>query len=176
MKDKFENGSGASARRDNAHHAEPATNGHSAGATPPAPIDFWVVLDILGRRWHWLVLGGCLFAGGFFYLGLNFIKPKFTAVAQMQRSEPTVLSEALKPTPTTPETFVGLVRLPELLTKVGSQANPPIPAERLTKMIKLDPEADSEFVKISLAAAEARQAVDLLNAYVREAAEFTKEF
>src|ERR1041385_4057512 len=156
---------------------QPATgpNGHAHNGTSRPPIDIWVALDILGRRWHWLFLGACLFAGGFFYLGYQFIKPKFTAVAQMKRTRPPILNEALKSPEMTPETFTGLIRSPELLTKVGNQADPPIPPERLTKMIKIDPEADSEFVKVLLASDHPQKAVDLLNTYVREAADFLKE-
>src|SRR2546430_10103027 len=89
-------------------------NGHSQSVPPRPPIDIWVAFDILGRRWHWLMLAGCLFAGGFFYLGLQFIKPKFTAEALMKREPPTVISEALKPVEMTPETFTGLIRSPDL--------------------------------------------------------------
>jgi protein involved in polysaccharide export with SLBB domain/capsular polysaccharide biosynthesis protein len=168
-------------RDDSAKAAEAPLNGtgspgnvRSRGSSPT--VDIWVALDVLARRWHWLILGGCLFAGGFFYLGLEFIKPKFTAVAQLRRSEPQVMNEALKAPPLSPETFSGLIRSPALLTRVGNQVTPSIPPERLVKMIKIDPEADSDFVKLSLAAPEPHLAVDLLNIYAREAAAFTKEF
>lgn len=159
-------------------------NGHSSagahphhGTSPRPPIDLWVVLDVLGRRWHWLFLSGCLFAGAFFYLGYQFIKPKYTAAAQLRRwSHPPTVSEVLKPDDMTPETFVGLVRLPNLLAKVGQQINPPIPPERLNKMIKVDPEPDSQFVKVTLAAGDPHTAVQLVNIYVHEAAEFTREY
>src|ERR1700724_1702766 len=57
------------------------TNGQAAGP----PLDFWVVLEILARRWHWLVICALLVAGGFFYLGWRFIKPQYTAGAQVLR-------------------------------------------------------------------------------------------
>ena len=110
MKDNVDGNAGANHRHEagtNGQSSGPAANGHGP---PRPPIDLWVVLDILGRRWHWLILAACLFAGGFFYLGLQFIKPKFTAMAQMERIEPMALNEALRPPTMTPETFVGLVR------------------------------------------------------------------
>src|ERR1051325_2091604 len=55
---------------------------HIHGRTPRRRLDFWVVLDLLLRRWHWLVLGSVLFAGGFFLLGREVVKTKFTASAK----------------------------------------------------------------------------------------------
>jgi protein involved in polysaccharide export with SLBB domain/capsular polysaccharide biosynthesis protein len=176
MKENTDANAGEARQRTPAGHN--GANGHSAHHGPSRPpVDIWVVFDVLGRRWHWLFLGACLFAGAFFYLGFQFIKPKYTASAQMRRwPHPPTVSEVLKPDDMTPETFVSLVRLPDLLTKVGDQAIPSIPAERLVKMIKVDPEADSQFVKITLAAGDPQTAVRLLNIYVHEAAEFTKEY
>src|ERR1051325_2742438 len=130
MKENTDANAGEARQRTPAGHIANGANGHSAqhGGTARPPVDIWVVLDVLGRRWHWLFLGACLFAGVFFYLGFQFIKPKFTASAQMRRwPHPPTVSEVLKPDDMTPETFVSLVRLPDLLTKVGDQAIPPIP-------------------------------------------------
>src|SRR5215468_8602361 len=76
----------------------------------------------------------------------------------------------------TPETFAGLLRSPELLRRVGAQADPPIPPEKLTKFIKIEPEPDSDLVKVQLAAFEPHEAVDLLNEFLKQAVDFTKEF
>src|SRR5437879_3737101 len=105
--------------RPEAHHAQPSQR----------PVDMWVFLDIFAHRWVWLILGSLLCAGGFFYLGQRFIKVKFTASAQLQRDEPLTSSDFFKPMAISAETFSQLIRAPELLRKVGEQANPPLPPD-----------------------------------------------
>src|SRR5436190_18045574 len=72
--------------RDNERAFSPGqtdVNGHSR-----APVlNFCVAVDLLARRWGWITLGALLCAGGFFYLGSQMIKPKFTASAQLLRFE-----------------------------------------------------------------------------------------
>jgi protein involved in polysaccharide export with SLBB domain/capsular polysaccharide biosynthesis protein len=160
------------------HHQKPApnsTNGfHANGHRAQPKIDFWVVVDALTHRWHWLAIGAILFGVGFFELGSWYIKPKFTANAQLLRDDTS--SEFFKQTPMTPETFAGLLRSPELLRRVGAQADPPIPPEKLTKLIKIEPEPDSDLVKVQLAVSDPHEAVDLINYFSKEAVAFTKEF
>lgn len=168
-----------SAEEPSSNHYQQTTKGsangfHVNGHRSPSKIDFWVVMDALGHRWHWLVIGALVFGAGFFELGSWFIKPKFTANAQLLRDDTS--SDFFKQTPMTPETFSGLLRSPELLQRVGTQATPPIPPEKLTKYIKIDPEPDSDLVKVQLAASDPHEAVELLNTFLRESVAFTKEF
>src|SRR6187401_3051291 len=86
------------AKRPSDKAARAQRNGHSE----PHKLDFWMTLDILANRWHWLAIGGILFAGAFFYLGTNLIKEKFTANGQLRRME---TPEFFKAAPTSPETF-----------------------------------------------------------------------
>ena len=151
------------------------SNWRSAGPArepAPKPFDFWMALDILSQRWYWLALGAILGAAGFFYLGSKVVKPKFTASAQLLRSE---TPEFFKASQLTPETFSGLIKSPELLRRVGEQAKPPLPPETLIKCIKIEPEPDSDLVKVSLASPDQEQAVNLLNTYLRQSVAFTKE-
>jgi uncharacterized protein involved in exopolysaccharide biosynthesis len=143
-------------------------NGHST----PAALNFWIALDVLANRWHWMAVGGILLAGTFFYLGSNLIKEKFKASGQLQRL-PTPAFFA--PTPTSPETFSALIRSPDLLRKVGEKADPPIEWEELGKSSKVDPQPDSDMVNVILQAREPQRAVALLNLYLEEAVEYTKQ-
>src|SRR5437899_3857686 len=147
---------------------------HANGHRSHSKVDFWVVIDALTHRWHWLAIGAILFGAGFFELGSWYIKPKFTANAQLLRDDTS--SQFFKQTPMTPETFAGLLRSPDLLRRVGAQADPPIPPEKLTKLIKIEPEPDSDLVKVQLAAFEPHEAVDLLNEFLKQAVDFTKDF
>jgi protein involved in polysaccharide export with SLBB domain/capsular polysaccharide biosynthesis protein len=155
--------------------AQNATNGfHTNGHRSQPKVDFWVVVDSLTHRWHWLAIGALVFGAAFFELGSWYVKPKFTANAQLLRDDTS--SEFFKQTPMTPETFAGLLRSPELLRRVGAQADPPIPPEKLTKLIKIEPEPDSDLVKVQLAATAPNEAVELLNCFLQQAVAFTKEF
>jgi protein involved in polysaccharide export with SLBB domain/capsular polysaccharide biosynthesis protein len=160
------------------NHQKPAQNStigfHTNGHRSQSKVDFWVVVDALTHRWHWLAISAIVFGAAFFELGSWYFKPKFTASAQLLRDDTS--SEFFKQTPMTPETFAGLLRSPELLRRVGAQADPPIPPEKLTKLIKIEPEPDSDLVKVQLAATDAQEAVDLLNYFSKEAVAFTKEF
>ena len=55
---------------------------HPAG---PPRFDGWVIVNILARRWVWLIFGGLLGAIGFYCLATRFVQPKFTASAQLLR-------------------------------------------------------------------------------------------
>src|SRR5947209_15315041 len=99
----------------NSRNGFPA-NGHSSS---PSGIDFWVILDLLLARWHWLVLGALCCGGLFFAMGWRVVKPKFTATAQLQRFEPPGVSENLKTPPLSAETFASLIRAPDLMSAVG---------------------------------------------------------
>src|SRR5215831_15595830 len=88
---------------------------------PPAGLDFWTVADLLFQRWHWAVIGCIIGAVVFFELSWKFIKPKFTATAELLRYETPATSEALKTPAITPETFAGLIASPDLLNRVGQR-------------------------------------------------------
>ncbi len=138
--------------------------------------NYWVLLDILAQRWHWLVLGGMVCAAGLFLLSWRYIQPKFTATAELLRYQTPGTGDFFKTeTPMSPETFSGLILSPELLKRVGDQADPAIPPEKLRKAIKVDDESDSDVVKVTLVARRPQLAVDLLNVYVNEVVKFTRE-
>src|SRR5260370_10940578 len=74
----------------NHHQKSPqnSTDGfHSSGHRPQSKVDFWVVVDALTHRWHWLAIGAILFGAGFFELGSWYFKPRFTAHAQLLRDD-----------------------------------------------------------------------------------------
>jgi len=147
-------------------------NGQPHGAN----IHLWAVLDLLARRWQWLLVSALVFGFGGLMAGIRFIGPKYTASAQLLRYETPGTSDFLKPaTPMSPETFAGLMEAPELLQSVGAKASPPIPPEILIKQIKVDPGMDSDLVNVVLVARTPRQAVELLNLYLDEAVKYMRD-
>jgi protein involved in polysaccharide export with SLBB domain/capsular polysaccharide biosynthesis protein/Mrp family chromosome partitioning ATPase len=187
MKDNLR--SGPTTGTGGGHEAKPgfSTNGHpransqtnqsrNNAADTAKSANYWVVLDLLAQRWHWMVLGGMLFAAGFFLLAWKYVQPKYTATAQLLRYQTPGTSDFFKnDTPMSPETFAGLIRSPDLLKRVGDQAMPRMAPDKLLRCIKVDTDTDSDLVKVMLAAGNPQQAVDLLNLYANEAVAFTRE-
>src|SRR6185503_4671449 len=110
MKDNFDGNDGPQnshadpARRNGFDPANPngpsamdgvQTNGHSR----PPVFGFWVALDMLVHRWAWLALGALVGTGAFFLLASHFIKPKFTASAQLIRYESPAAKDFFQSTP-----------------------------------------------------------------------------
>ena len=150
-------------------HAEMASNGQARSSAP----DLWLVLDLLVQRWHWLVLGGLVCASLFFLLGWHVVKPKFTATAQLLRYETPGAGDFFG-NPMSGETFAALLRSPDLLRVIGQQAMPPIPPEQFVKYIKVDPDPDSDIVKLHLASPTPWQAIRLVNVYATNAVAFVR--
>lgn len=153
-----------------------------AGGPPqPASVSGWTVLDLLAQRWHWLVVGSFLCAGLFFLLGLWVVKPKYTANAQLLRYEPIGKSDYFRAsTPISSDTFAAMLRAPELFRNVSERAFyqfgiPPVPPETFTKIIKIAPDPDSDMVKVSLAARNPEQAIHLLNLFLTNAVQYTRD-
>ena len=145
------------------------TNGHPR----PPQVTLLSVLDLVFQRWHWLVLGAACGAACFYLLGLKLIKSKFTATAQLIRYDAPGRSEMFKTTPVSGDTFSAIIRAPELLQEVCQTAVPPIAPELFAKSIKVDPDPDSDIVRVELAARDPHKAVELLNLYITNAVRYT---
>lgn len=137
-------------------------------------IGFCSVVDLVLQRWHWLVLGTASGAVLLYLAGLQLIKPKFTAEAKLLRYEAAGKSEAFKTAPISGDTFAALIRAPELLKGVAEQAVPPMPPQVLEKSIKIDPDPDSDIVKVQLASRDPHQAIAVLNLYITNAVQYTR--
>ena len=187
MSEQFDDNSGALLKRKeqprsafisgNGDSGNGSAQGGQSGPNPRPAIDAWTVLDVLARRWYWMLLGGVLAAGLFFVLGTRVVQPKFTATAKLLRYE-THISEFFRSAPMSGETFSGLIRSPDLFRRVSDLAVTkygiaPIAPERFVKMVKVEAEPDSDLVKLSLAANQPETAVNLLNLYAEQAVRFT---
>lgn len=154
-----------------------ATGGPGPAPTPLKPsgkLDAWMFLDLVVQRWHWVVVGMLVSGALFYLLGWYVVKPKFTATAQLLRRETPGKSEYFKTAPLSAETFAGLMRSPELVQKVGDLLAPPVPHSTLVKWLKIDPEPDSDLVKVQVAARNPDYAVNLLNLYITNVVEYIR--
>lgn len=137
--------------------------------------DFWTFAEMFARRWHWLVVGGILSAGAFFTLGWCYVQPRFTATAELLRYETPGISEFLKTSPLTPQTFAELITAPDLLRRAGAKMHPPVSADDLAKRLSVDPQVDSDFVNVSLSAPTMEGAIELANIYAQESTNYTSK-
>src|SRR5690242_6081129 len=99
MNQDFDDNAGSSAPRDNGRTASPHyANGAANGNSYPRHknFDFWSAAEILARRWHWLIVAGIVAGGVFFTIGWFYIKPNYTAVADLLRYETPGTSDFLK--------------------------------------------------------------------------------
>ncbi len=168
-------GSGRNGRRRRQYNGHSHSNNNSPGRRRARFVDPWWAMGLLLHRWYWPAAAFLLFGAAFFYLGEKIIKPKFTATALLLRYETPGESDFFK-TPLSGETFAGIIRSPELLGKIGAEEKPPIPPERFAKFIKVDPDADSDMVKILLAARDPYQAVSLINNYASNAVTYVQQW
>lgn len=141
----------------------------------PKNFDFWTAAEILARRWHWLIVCGILAGGVFFTLGWFYVQPKFTAVAELLRYETPGTSDFFKTTQLSSQTFGDLLGAPELMRRVGATAQPPIQPDDLAKRVKIEPEDESDIVKIYVSASTVPEAMKLADSYAYEATNYTSE-
>src|SRR5262245_42452137 len=104
----------------------PRNGVHPNGRPQPAHLNLWVAMDLLFQRWHWVVLGVLICGAGFYELASGFVKPKFTAVAQLRRLDPRGVSDTFKGTPISADTFASLIKSENVLRKVGEESAPPV--------------------------------------------------
>src|SRR5579859_2830081 len=168
------NGSGSNGRNP-MNAASPQTPVNGNGQAKTSRIDAWFVLDLLVQRWHWLVLGSCISGSCFYLLGWFHILPKYTAAAKLLRYESPGKSEFFKTAPVSADTFAAVIRAPELMRSVGERVFPTVPGETFNKWMKIDPDPDSDVVNVYLAARDPQKAVDLLNLYLTNAVEYTRQ-
>ncbi len=152
---------------------ERPTSGHSAGQTPAAaPFDAWCLVEILLRRWYWMLLSGCILASLGGAAGWFCWKKTYSAVAQLMRYEPMATGDFLKPQPITQDTFASLLKSPELLQRVGAEFNPPVSPEMLSKSVLVKTDPDSDLVKVAVKGMNPQAVVDMANLYAREAVQY----
>src|SRR5438105_9157149 len=99
--ERAEDFSGGEIRPSRTGQGAPSSNGHHS----KNPFSFWMVIDLLAQRWHWLAVGSFFCAAVFYLLGWYVIKPKFTAEAQLFRQEPPAWSDFFKTPPPSADTL-----------------------------------------------------------------------
>ncbi len=142
---------------------------------PFKPADAWLFLETLRARWRWIVYGGIIAAGLAFVAGAFLWKPGYIASARLIRNESPRSAEVFAYQTLTPQTYVSLLRSPELLSHVASLADPPVSADRFAKRIRLTPERDGDVVHVQIFGPTKKAAMAAANLYASEAVLFTQK-
>ncbi|MDB6111112.1 MAG: Polysaccharide export protein, partial [Pedosphaera sp.] len=165
----------------NAYSGSNLMNERAQGKSPttkapvPASIDPLCFVEVLMHRWRLLLLGGGLMAAVAALAGMFLWRSSCTAVAQIIRHEPIGVAEFFRGPLLTPDTFAGILKSPELLQRVATNAHPPVSAELLAKSVFIKPEVDSDLVKIGVKGKNPQMVVTLANLYAEEAVQYTRE-
>jgi len=155
---------------------------HSAVNAKDAPsgssfrsADAWLFIEVLREYWAWIMIGGVLCAMLGFAASWVLWKPAFIASARLIRNESPRTAEVFTYQTLTPQTYVSLLRSPELLTHVAKLADPPMATESFVKRLRLTPERDGDMVHVEFAAPTKQAAMELANLYATEAVAFTQQ-
>lgn len=160
-------------------------SGYTSGADPsPAPINFWNVMEILFRRWSWLLLATVACTGLAFLIGLRVTK--YTAhVSLIRRENPnaftagggdSVAPQAYISRELSAQTLFGLMRSPEVFRRASEKTVPPARPDRLEKAFRVIPERNQDFVTLALAGKEPKDVLaKWANVVADEVVQFTKE-
>lgn len=177
MNEDFDDNAGSSAPRGGRYTSHERNSAHKNGHAPSRTktFDAWTALEILTRQWHWPIVCAILAAGAFFTLGWFYVQPKFTASASLLRYETPGTSEFLKTSPLTSQTFADLLTAPDLLNLVSANTKPLVAPDELSKRVKVDPQEESDVVKISVSASTPEEAVQLANLYAWESTNYTSQ-
>ena len=119
--------------RDGPDWARPRSAPHSGnGRSEAGPkagsggfaLDAWTLTEGVLRRWHWILLSGLGFAAIVFLYTSHIWRNDYTASVQLIRFETQNSTVYYKPRQLTDHTFASLLKAPELLQMVGSNAAP----------------------------------------------------
>jgi protein involved in polysaccharide export with SLBB domain/capsular polysaccharide biosynthesis protein len=158
-----------------------AGNGGVSGSSgaPERPtagaVDGWTVIEVLRRRWFWILFCGLLLGGAGGFTGWYLWKPGFSATTQLIRVESEHLTEFFKPRAFTEQTFGSLLRTPELMARVGSQMSPPLSANEVNALLQITPIPESDIVTVTAHGDTPEFVVYLANLYATNAVLFTRE-
>jgi protein involved in polysaccharide export with SLBB domain/capsular polysaccharide biosynthesis protein len=153
----------------------PQRESRTARVPAQASIDPLCFVEMLMQRWRLLLLAGGVAAAVAALAGMFLWRKSCTAVAQLIRHEPIGVNEFFKGPLLTPDTFAGILKSPELLQRVATNARPPVSAELLAKAVFIKPEVDSDLVRVAVKGKDPQTVVNLANLYAEEAVRFTRE-
>lgn len=144
------------------------------------PFDPIRILDALKETWKWwagaaVVLGALGFLAGF--AGKNYV----LSMQLMRREIPVAFrasenGDSFKPQYLSEATLMDILKAPEVLRRVSSKANPPVPAGKFSYGLTAAAEQGAELINLNYnTTLKPKQAVDLLNLYGQELVKFTQE-
>lgn len=133
---------------------------------------FWVS-GVL-RYWRHIAGVTVIFAISGVLVGLLLWKTSYTAWAQLIRIDNSTVGEFYKPRQFAPQTFVSMVKSPEIAQNVSVKTAPPQSPDFLQRNLQVNLERNSDMVTLGFTADQPKLAVDLANLYAREVVRYTQ--
>jgi protein involved in polysaccharide export with SLBB domain/uncharacterized protein involved in exopolysaccharide biosynthesis len=155
----------------------------AAGEASVSPFNPWRVLEMLLRRWTWLVAGAALAGAAAFLIGLAFTGHT-ASVTLIRRENPNAFTagsewaapHAFMSQQLSAMTLFGLMRSPDVLRRVAAAAAPPITTDKLARNVKVVPDRNPDFVTLAISGKEPKEALAAwANLYAEEVVNYTRE-
>jgi protein involved in polysaccharide export with SLBB domain/uncharacterized protein involved in exopolysaccharide biosynthesis len=169
--------------RHGGHSPGPSSGGSAAWEASASPFNLWRVLEMLLRRWTWLLAGAALAGMAAFLIG--FIITGYTAqVTLLRRENPNAFTaggegaapHAFISRELSAMTLFGLMRSPDVLRRVSVLADPPVTPDQLARAVKIVPDRNPDFVTLTLSGKESRETLAAwANLYADEVVSYTRE-
>lgn len=146
------------------------------------PFDPLRIAAAVLRRWHWILIATIAMIAVGVAFSLAVFKTSYTSEIQLIRRgtdsgfRATQFGNAFKPGELKVETLEPLMYSVNLLSKVATQANPPISAKALSGALVVTPERRTELVRVALSLeVSAEETARLVNLYGHAVVQLTKD-
>lgn len=150
---------------------------HASGvrASGVSSLDGWSLFDSYVRRLFWPIFIAIAAAAAGAYYAWNNWSTTYTSTAQLVYRVPATGDTAYRPRNVELPTLAGLLRAPELMRRVGAQAQPALSPVEVSKRIRILPERDSAILTVTVDGSDLQETVALTNVFTTEAVRFTQE-
>jgi protein involved in polysaccharide export with SLBB domain/capsular polysaccharide biosynthesis protein len=139
------------------------------------PFDRSSLLAAVVVKRRWIILAGL----GAMALGLAgaaaILKPAYTASVQLRRYDSPLASDVYRPQPIQTTALLGMISLPEVVHKTGTQLSPPQSMEELLPRIRLSEDRASELTTVTATGKTRASALQLANVFSEETVHFTQD-
>jgi len=142
---------------------------------PSFALDPWVLVDGVVKRWYWMIIAAALLAVGAYFYTKHIWRNAYTASVQLIRFENQDQNARYKPRQLTDQTFASILKSPELLMRVATNAKPRLTPSSIASRVVISPVRESDVVIVMVKGMSVAETVGLANLYAEQATEFTKD-
>jgi capsular polysaccharide biosynthesis protein len=142
---------------------------------PAGAADGLEILRYVFRRWFWLLAAGLGFGAIGFVLGIFLWKTSYTAAVELIRNEVPNVGDFFRPRQFSAETFVAMIRSPEINRRVAGDMGERVSPEAIRGRINIEADRRSEVIRLEAVGPTPDEAARLANLYAEKAMIFTRQ-